>query len=93
MSFNGGNGINAVSGPGNVVVGVMRGVVASNALAGIQLNQSTGGIWIVTVGNSALYGNNTAAQSVSGGALLSYSNNQVRNNEINGSFTGIASSQ
>ena len=93
VSFNGGNGINAVSGPGNVAVGVMRVVVASNALAGIQSNQSTGGISIVTVGSSALNGNNTAAQSVSGGALLSYSNNQVRNNGINGSFTGIASSQ
>jgi hypothetical protein len=41
----------------------------------------------VTVGSSALYGNNTAIQSVSGGALLSYSNNQVTYNVSNGSFT------
>ena len=63
-NFNAGNGIDAVSGPGNATVDIMRVVAASNGSAGIQSNQSDGGTAIVTVGSSALYGNNTAAQSV-----------------------------
>jgi hypothetical protein len=93
VSLNGGNGISAVSGPGNVTVSIMRVVVALNGLTGIQSNQSNGGTASVTVGSSVFFGNNTAVQSVGGGALLSYSNNQVAGNVTNGGFTGTASSQ
>ncbi len=63
VSLNASNGINAVSGPGNVTVSIMRDIVAANGLTGIQSNQSKGGTASVTVGSSQLYGNATAAQS------------------------------
>jgi len=93
VSLNTSNGINAVSGPGNVAVNITRSVVASNGLTGIQSNQAKGGTASVAVGSSQLYGNTTGVQSVSGGTLLTYPNNQMTNNMINGSFTGNASLQ
>jgi len=93
-SFNAGNGIDAVGGPGNATVDIMRVVAASNGAAGIQSNQSNGGTSIATIGSSMLYGNNIAVESVGGGALLSYTNNQVTGNAIsNSGFTGTASLQ
>ena len=53
-NFNAGNGIDAVSGPGNATVDVMRVVAASNGSAGIQSNQAGGGTASVTVGSSLL---------------------------------------
>jgi hypothetical protein len=93
VSQNASNGITAISGPGSVTVQVMRTVAASNGSAGIQSNQSNGGIATVTVGTSALYGNRIAAQSIGGGAVLSYSNNVVAGNGTNGGFTGTAGLQ
>jgi Pro-kumamolisin, activation domain/Divergent InlB B-repeat domain len=90
-SFNAGNGIDAVSGPGNATVDIMRVVADSNGSAGIQSNQSSGGTASVTVGSSVLYGNNVAVQATGGAGLLSYSNNQVTGNATNGGFTGTAS--
>ena len=90
-SFNASNGIDAVSGPGNATVNVMRVVAAANGSAGIEANQSSGGTASVTVGSSVLYGNNVAAQATGGASLLSYSNNQVTGNVTNGSFTATAS--
>ena len=53
-SFNAGNGIDAVSGPGNVTTDIIRVVAASNGSAGIQSNQASGGTASVTVGSSML---------------------------------------
>jgi len=93
VSLNTSNGVNAVSGPGNVTVSIMRSVVASNGLVGIQSNQSKGGTATVTVGSSQLFGNATGMQSIGGGALLTFPNNQVSGNTTNGSFTGTAALQ
>ncbi len=90
-SFNAGNGIDALSGPGNVTVGIMRVVAAANGIAGIVANQTSGGTASVTVGSSVLYGNTIAAQATGGAGLLSYANNQVTGNVTNGSFTATAS--
>jgi hypothetical protein len=89
-SFNASDGIDAVSGPGNATLDVMRVVAASNGSAGIQSNQSSGGTASVTVGSSVLYGNTVAAQATGGASLLGYSNNQVTGNVTNGSFTAAA---
>jgi hypothetical protein len=90
-SLNAGNGIDAVSGPGNTTVDVMRVVAASNGSAGIQSNQSSGGTASVTVGSAVVYGNNVALAAIGGASLLTYSNNQVAGNVTNGSgFTGGA---
>jgi hypothetical protein len=90
-SLNAGNGIDAVSGPGNATVDVMRVVAASNGSAGIQSNQSSGGTASVTVGSSMLRANAIGIQATGGAGLLSYGNNQVTGNASNGSFTGTAS--
>ena len=89
-SLNAGNGIDAVSGPGNVSVDIMRVVAAFNGSAGIQSNQPSGGTASVTVGSSMLHGNDIAMQATGGAGLLSYANNQVIGNVTNGSFTGGA---
>jgi hypothetical protein len=90
-SLNAGNGIDALSGPGNVTVSIMRVVATANNIAAIAANQTSGGIASVTVGDSVLYGNAIAAQATGGAGLLSYSNNQVTGNAANGSFTAAAS--
>jgi hypothetical protein len=90
-SFNASNGIDAVSGPGNATLDIMRVAAATNGAAGIEANQSGGGSASVTVGNSMLYGNAIGIQATGGASLLSYSNNQVTGNVTNGSFTAAAS--
>ena len=87
-NFNAGNGIDAVSGPGNATVDVMRVVAASNGSAGIQSNQTSGGIASVTVGSSLLRKNAIGIQATGGASLLSYGNNHVTGNASNGSFSG-----
>ena len=89
-SLNAGNGIDAISGPGNASVDVMRVVAAANGSAGIQSNQSSGGTASVTVGSSVLYANAVGIEATGGAALLSYGNNQMTGNAANGSFTGGA---
>jgi hypothetical protein len=89
LSLNLNNGIDALSGPGNVTADV-KSVVASANGNGILSNQTNGGTATVTVGYSILYGNGTGLQASGGGSLLSYSNNQVTGNVTNGSFTGTA---
>jgi hypothetical protein len=93
VSLNASNGINAVSGPGNVSINVTRSVIASNGLAGIQSNQAKGGTAGVNVGSSEIYGNAAGVQSVDGGAVVTYPNNQLTGNTTNGSFTGSANLQ
>jgi hypothetical protein len=92
-NFNAGNGIDAVSGPGNATVDVMRIVAAGNGSAGIQSNQTSGGIASVTVGSSLLRTNAIGIQATGGASLLSYGNNQMTGNASNGSFTGGATLQ
>jgi Divergent InlB B-repeat domain len=92
-NFNAGNGIDAVSGPGNAAVDVMRVVAAGNGSAGIQSNQTNGGIASVTVGNSQLHKNAIGIQATGGASLLTYGNNHVIGNAANGSFTGAATPQ
>jgi hypothetical protein len=93
-SFNASNGIDAISGPGNATVNATRVVTASNGTAGIQSNQSSGGIASITVGSSVIYGNNVALEAIGGASLLTYSNNQVTGNVANGSgFSGAATLQ
>jgi hypothetical protein len=92
-NFNAGNGIDAVSGPGNATVDIMRVVAAANSSAGIQSNQTGGGAASVTVGSSLLRGNAIGIQATGGASLLSYGNNHVTGNASNGSFTGFTNLQ
>jgi hypothetical protein len=88
-SLNASNGIDAVSGPGDATVDIMRVVAASNGSAGIQSNQISGGTASITVGSSMIYGNNVALEALGGASLRTYSNNQVTGNAANGTgFTG-----
>jgi hypothetical protein len=92
-SFNASNGIDAVSGPGNVILDITRVGADTNGAAGIVSNQSSGGTASVTVGSSVFYGNATGIQAAGGAGLLSYGNNQVTGNAANGSFSGGATLQ
>jgi Divergent InlB B-repeat domain len=92
-SLNAGNGIDAVSGPGNATVIVQRVVAALNGSTGILSNQKNGGTANVTVSSSALYANAISIQATGGASLLTDSGNQVTGNASNGSFTGIANLQ
>jgi hypothetical protein len=89
-SVNAGNGIDTISGPGNVSLDAIRMVVSNNGADGILSNQSAGGGANVTVGSSLLDRNAVAAQSTGGGGLLSYMNNQLTGNGSNGSFSGTS---
>src|SRR5580658_2063701 len=89
-SLNAGNGIDAVSGPGNAAVDIMRVVAAVNGAAGIQANQTSGGTASVTVGSSMMRSTAIGIQATGGAGLLSYGNNDVTGNASNGSFTGAA---
>jgi hypothetical protein len=89
-NFNASNGIDAVSGPGNATVSIMRVAATSNGSVGIQSNQSSGGTASVTVGSSVIYANAIGIQATGGAGLLSYGNNQITGNAANGSFTGGA---
>jgi hypothetical protein len=78
FSFNGTAGINALSGPsGDVLVNVTQSTVASNGISGVRANASGGGSTTVAVGRSNLIDNAQAWDSVGGGVLASYRNNQV----------------
>jgi hypothetical protein len=88
---NGGSGIVAVSGTGGSAVAyLMRDAVNLNASAGIMSDQSAGGTANIYVGGSQLTGNANGVASGSGGALVSYGNNQVFGNGSNGAFTSTA---
>jgi hypothetical protein len=89
-SFNGGIGIDTVSGAPNATLAVSRIVAVSNGGAGIRSAQAANGIASVTVGNATVRANAIGLQTVGGGSLLSYGNNQVTGNASNGSFTGGA---
>ncbi len=91
IGSNAGNGVNAVSGSGSVTIDIFRSTIERNGLAGILSNQGGGGSSSVTVGSTQIGGNGVGMQSVGGGALLTYSNNQLTGNATNGSFTGSAS--
>ena len=83
-SSNAGNGITVTSAVASVTMDVTRTTIAANGNAGIQ---SQGGAARVTVGGSQIRGNATGLQSISGGVLLSYVNNQLTGNGSDGSFT------
>jgi Pro-kumamolisin, activation domain/Divergent InlB B-repeat domain len=87
-SFNGSNGIDAISGPGSVIVTAMRVVASGNGADGVLSNQSNGGTATVAMGSALLDHNAVAAQAMGGASLLSYDNNEVTGNTTNGSFSG-----
>jgi hypothetical protein len=88
ISLNASNGVNGVSGSsGNVRLNLTRDVISSNALVGIQANQSSGGAVGINVDDTSLSNNGTAINSISGGQVLSYGNNQTTGAAGTG-FTG-----
>jgi hypothetical protein len=71
------NGLNAVSGPGKAVLNLTRAVVAQNGGAGIQANQTNGGVATANVHASTIENNAAALQSVGGGSLQTAGDNFV----------------
>jgi hypothetical protein len=89
ISLNAGNGLNAVGSSSNVMVNLLRDVIASNAAGGVQANGATAA---VLVNATALLNNASATSVVSGGRILTYGNNSIVGAAGSG-FTGTASLQ
>ena len=90
ISFNGGNGLNAVGSSANVMVNLLRDVIASNGVVGVQANGATAA---VLVNGTALLNNTAGATSaVNGGRILTYGNNTIAGAAGSG-FTGSAGLQ
>jgi len=70
--------VNAFSGPwGMVKPELMNDVIANNGLAGVQSNNTGGGVSSVSVGSSMLAHNGSAWSVVGSATLVSFGNNQV----------------
>jgi hypothetical protein len=89
ISLNGGNGVNAVSSSANVMVNLLRDVIASNGLARVQANGATAA---VLVNGTALLNNASALSALNGGRILTYGNNSIVGTPGSG-FTGTVSMQ
>lgn len=93
ITFNTSNGVNAVSGPsGNVAVNLVRDVIASNGLAGVQSNQNSGGTATVTVNATSVLNNATALEGVGSAKLLTFGDNRIVG-VIGTGFTGTIPQQ
>jgi hypothetical protein len=91
ISYNSGNGVNAVSGAGGpAMFSVEHSVIASNGAAGIQANGASAAALVDT---TLLDSNSAGATSaVSGGRILTYGTNRIVGSSGSG-FTGAASLQ
>jgi hypothetical protein len=75
ISNNGGNGINAVAGSSQSIVGIKNTVIARNGAAGVQVNGANAGVLIAT---TLLDQNAAGATSVvNGGNMFTYGNNDI----------------
>jgi hypothetical protein len=89
ISLNGSNGLNAVGSSANVMVNLLRDVIASNGLTGVQANGTAAAVLL----NSTVLSNNGAATSaVNGGRVTTYGNNSIVGPAGSG-FTGSAALQ
>jgi hypothetical protein len=88
ITLNAGNGVLALSGPGTAVSIITRSVIESNALYGVQSNQTNGGTATVTVNGSSIT-NNVSGQvgSIGGGTILTTGNNLL-SGPVGTGFTG-----
>jgi len=86
---NGTNGFVATSPAGGsaVVLDIQRSNASLNQQAGIL---SDGAAASITIGGSTVTANSTGFARTNGGSILSYGNNNVDNNSVNGSPSGLA---
>jgi Right handed beta helix region len=89
ISLNAGNGLNALGSSSNVMVNLLRDVIASNGSAGVQANGATAA---VLVNATALLNNPSALSAINGGRILTYGNNSIVGSSGSG-FTGTATLQ
>jgi hypothetical protein len=91
ISYNAGNGMNAVSGAGGAnMLNIKNSVIAANGVAGIQANGANAA---ALVNNTVLDSNTAGATSaIGGGRILTYGNNSIVGTPGSG-FTGSAPPQ
>jgi hypothetical protein len=91
ISFNAGNGLNAVGGAGGpAMFNIHNSVIAKNATAGVQVNGATAAAMLDT---TLLDSNASGATTViNGGHILTYGSNRIIGTAGSG-FTGSASPQ
>jgi hypothetical protein len=90
ISFNGGNGINLVSGANQNIASIKNSVIAKNAVAGVQANGANAGVLV----QATLFDQNAsgATSVVGGGRISTYGNNSIVGSAGSG-FTGSAALQ
>ena len=89
ISLNVASGLNALGSSSNMMVNLLRDVIASNGAAGVQANGATAA---VLVNGTALLNNSSALSAVGGGRILTYGNNSIVG-PAGSAFTGTASLQ
>ncbi|MCR5859605.1 right-handed parallel beta-helix repeat-containing protein [Mesorhizobium sp. J428] len=90
FSLNTGNGIAATGGAGNVDIIADGATASDNAAAGIRASGATA---IVRLSNSNVSGNANGLSALSSGQILSFVNNRIRANAVDGAPTGTLTQQ
>ena len=90
IGLDAGNGLNALGSSSNVMVDLLRDVIAFNGTAGVQANGATAA---VLVNGTALLNNSSALSAVGGGRILTYGNNSIVGPAGSAFRTGTASLQ
>ena len=90
VSLNTGNGITVLGGAGSIDV-LVDGVTSSdNAATGVR---ATGATAIIRLSNSNVFGNANGLATATGGQILSFVNNRIRGNTVDGAPTGTLAQQ
>lgn len=90
FSLNTGNGIAATGGAGSINILVDGTTSSDNAAAGLIANGATA---IIRLSNSNVSGNANGLTAVSSGQILSFANNRIRGNNVDGNPTGTLAQQ
>lgn len=90
FSLNTGNGISILGGNGSIDVLIDGASVSHNAATGIR---AAGVTAIVRLSNSNVFGNVNGLTTASSGQILSFDNNRIRGNSVDGAPTGTLAQQ
>lgn len=90
FSLNTGNGIAATGGAGTVDILADGTTSSDNAAAGVR---SSGATAIIRLSNSNVFGNTNGLNAISSGQILSFVNNRIRGNTVDGAPTGTLAQQ
>jgi len=91
ISGNAGYGVyNIATGSARSIAVIKRSVIADNGASGIRVENVNG---LTFLSKNTVTGNNIGLESVAGGGVVSYGDNNVNLNTTNGAPTGVATEQ